>query len=138
MHRTGQAEPPANPGERQRPRYLHQSQWVAPRFGDDPIAETRLHRRGQDRVEHGAGIRLAQVRHPQLRSPANSAVGTRAANTRPTDSAANRRAANASMGKGGDIASLSSSGMSARQRAEITKEEKAAIEAGLQDVFFGL
>ncbi len=39
--------------------------------------------------------------------------------------------------KGGDIASLSSSGMSARQRAEITKEEKAAIEAGLQDVFFG-
>ena len=27
--------------------------------------------------------------------------------------------------------------MSARQRAEITKEEKAAIEAGLLDVFFG-
>ena len=41
------------------------------------------------------------------------------------------------LGKGGDIASLSSTGMSARQRAEITKEEKAAIEAGLQDVFFG-
>ncbi len=41
------------------------------------------------------------------------------------------------LGKGGDIASLSSSGLSARQRAEITKEEKAAIEAGLQDVFFG-
>ncbi len=41
------------------------------------------------------------------------------------------------LGKGGDIASLSSSGISARQRAEITKEEKAAIEAGLQDVFFG-
>ncbi|HEV8326426.1 MAG TPA: OmpA family protein [Nitrospiraceae bacterium] len=41
------------------------------------------------------------------------------------------------LGKGGDIASLSSSGMSARQRAEMTKEEKAAIEAGLQDVFFG-
>ena len=41
------------------------------------------------------------------------------------------------LGKGGDIASLSSSGMSARQRSEITKEEKAAIEAGLQDVFFG-
>ena len=40
------------------------------------------------------------------------------------------------LGKIGDIASLSSSGMSARQRAEITKEEKAAIEAGLQDVFF--
>jgi peptidoglycan-associated lipoprotein len=40
------------------------------------------------------------------------------------------------LGKNGDIASLSSSGMSARQRAEITKEEKAAIEAGLQDVFF--
>ncbi len=41
------------------------------------------------------------------------------------------------LGKGGDITSLSSTGMSARQRAEITKEEKAAIEAGLQDVFFG-
>jgi peptidoglycan-associated lipoprotein len=41
------------------------------------------------------------------------------------------------LGKGGDIASLSSSGMSARQRADITKEEKAAIEAGLLDVFFG-
>jgi peptidoglycan-associated lipoprotein len=40
------------------------------------------------------------------------------------------------LGKGGDIATLSSSGVSARQRAEITKEEKAAIEAGLQDVFF--
>ena len=41
------------------------------------------------------------------------------------------------LGMGGDIASLSSSGMSDRHRAEITKEEKAAIEAGLQDVFFG-
>ena len=41
------------------------------------------------------------------------------------------------LAKGGDIASISSSGISARQRAEITKEEKAAIEAGLQDVFFG-
>ena len=41
------------------------------------------------------------------------------------------------LAKSGDIASLSSSGISARQRAEITKEEKAAIEAGLQDVFFG-
>ena len=41
------------------------------------------------------------------------------------------------LGKGGDIVSLSPSAMSARQRAEITKEEKAAIEAGLQDVFFG-
>ena len=42
------------------------------------------------------------------------------------------------LGKGGDIASVSSpSGIQARQRAELTKEEKAAIEAGLQDVFFG-
>jgi peptidoglycan-associated lipoprotein len=41
------------------------------------------------------------------------------------------------LGKGGDIVSLSPSGMSARQRAELTKEEKAAIEAGLLDVFFG-
>lgn len=41
------------------------------------------------------------------------------------------------LGKGGDIASLSSYGMSDRQRAELTREERAAIEAGLQDVFFG-
>ncbi|MEO8341131.1 MAG: OmpA family protein [Nitrospirota bacterium] len=41
------------------------------------------------------------------------------------------------LGKGGAIVSLSPSGMAARQRAEITKEEKAAIEAGLVDVFFG-
>ena len=41
------------------------------------------------------------------------------------------------LGKGGDIASHSSSAMSDRQRAELTREEKAAIEAGLQDVFFG-
>lgn len=39
--------------------------------------------------------------------------------------------------QGGGIASVSSSGMSERQRAELTKEEKAAIEAGLHDVFFG-
>ena len=32
---------------------------------------------------------------------------------------------------------LNPSGFSARQRAELTKEEKAAVEAGLQDVFFG-
>jgi peptidoglycan-associated lipoprotein len=41
------------------------------------------------------------------------------------------------LGRGGDIVSLSPSGMNARQRAELTKEEKAAIEAGLHDVFFG-
>jgi peptidoglycan-associated lipoprotein len=39
--------------------------------------------------------------------------------------------------KDGDIASRSSFGMSERQRAEIIREEKAAIEAGLRDVFFG-
>jgi peptidoglycan-associated lipoprotein len=41
------------------------------------------------------------------------------------------------LGKGGDMAPFSSSGMSDRQRVELTREEKAAIEAGLQDVFFG-
>jgi peptidoglycan-associated lipoprotein len=41
------------------------------------------------------------------------------------------------LASGGGIASLSSSGMNARLHAELTKEEKAAIEAGLQDVFFG-
>jgi peptidoglycan-associated lipoprotein len=37
---------------------------------------------------------------------------------------------------GSGIASLSSSGMSNGNRAELSKEEKAAIEAGLKDVFF--
>jgi peptidoglycan-associated lipoprotein len=32
---------------------------------------------------------------------------------------------------------LNPSGTTARQRAELTKEEKAAVDAGLQDVFFG-
>jgi len=37
---------------------------------------------------------------------------------------------------GSGIASLSSSGKTDRQRAELSKEEKAAMEAGLKDVFF--
>nr|WP_281719541.1 OmpA family protein [Nitrosomonas nitrosa] len=32
---------------------------------------------------------------------------------------------------------LNPSGMTPRQRAELTKEEKSAVDAGLQDVFFG-
>jgi len=39
--------------------------------------------------------------------------------------------------QGGYSTSLNPSGLTARQRAELTKEEKAAIEAGLHDVFFG-
>src|SRR5215204_766154 len=38
---------------------------------------------------------------------------------------------------GGMAASLRPSDMTERRRAELTKEEKAAQEAGLQDVFFG-
>ena len=39
--------------------------------------------------------------------------------------------------QGGYSTALNPSGLSQRQRAELTKEEKAAVEAGLQDVFFG-
>ena len=39
--------------------------------------------------------------------------------------------------QGGFATSLAPSDLSARRRAELTKEEKAALEAGLQDVFFG-
>lgn len=39
--------------------------------------------------------------------------------------------------QGGFATSLSPSDVTARRRAELTKEEKAALEAGLQDVFFG-
>lgn len=41
------------------------------------------------------------------------------------------------LGQSGYSTALSPSGFSARQRAELTHEEKAAVEAGLQDVFFG-
>lgn len=41
------------------------------------------------------------------------------------------------LARDGGIASKSATGMNALQHAELTKEEKAAIEAGLQDVFFG-
>ena len=41
------------------------------------------------------------------------------------------------LAQSGYRASLSPSDVTVRRRAELTKEEKAAIEAGLQDVFFG-
>lgn len=41
------------------------------------------------------------------------------------------------LAQGGYSTALNPSGFSARQRAELTKEEKAALEADLQDVFFG-
>jgi peptidoglycan-associated lipoprotein len=42
-----------------------------------------------------------------------------------------------SQAQGGYATSLSPSDVGVRRRAELTKEEKAALEAGLQDVFFG-
>ncbi len=42
-----------------------------------------------------------------------------------------------SAARGGVATSLTPSDGSMRRRAELTKEEKAALEAGLQDVFFG-
>lgn len=41
------------------------------------------------------------------------------------------------LAQGGYSTALNPPGFTARQRAELTKEEKAAVEAGLQDVFFG-
>jgi peptidoglycan-associated lipoprotein len=41
------------------------------------------------------------------------------------------------LSQGGYSIALNPPGLSQRQRAELTKEEKAAVEAGLQDVFFG-
>ena len=40
-------------------------------------------------------------------------------------------------GQGGHPTSLNPSSFPGRQQAELTKEERAAVEAGLQDVFFG-
>jgi len=41
------------------------------------------------------------------------------------------------LAQSGYSTALHPSGPNARQRAELTREEKAAVEAGLQDVFFG-
>ena len=41
------------------------------------------------------------------------------------------------LAQGGYWEALTPSGIDPRQRAEMTKEEQAAVEAGLQDVFFG-
>jgi len=41
------------------------------------------------------------------------------------------------LSNGAGIASVSPANSGIRHRAELTKEEKAAMEAGLQDVFFG-
>lgn len=41
------------------------------------------------------------------------------------------------LAQGGFSTSRTPSGFNARQRAELTKEEKAAVEAGLEDVFYG-
>lgn len=41
------------------------------------------------------------------------------------------------LAQGGEITSKSYAGMNVMQHAGLTKEEKAAIDAGLQDVFFG-
>jgi peptidoglycan-associated lipoprotein len=41
------------------------------------------------------------------------------------------------LAQGGFSASRTPSDLSTRRRAELTKEEKAALKAGLQDVFFG-
>ncbi len=48
-----------------------------------------------------------------------------------------RNPAEERIGQGGYSTSTNPSGLTAQQRAELSKEEKAAIEAGLQDVFFG-
>lgn len=48
-----------------------------------------------------------------------------------------RNPAEERIGREGYSISTKPSGLTAQQRAELSKEEKAAIEAGLQDVFFG-
>lgn len=48
-----------------------------------------------------------------------------------------RNAPEERLAQSGYSTALNPSGFNARQRAELTKEETAAVEAGLQDVFFG-
>ena len=59
-HRAGQPEPAGQLRRRQTPRQLQQGQRVAMRLGDDLIADPRIHRPGQRRVQQRPRIVLPQ------------------------------------------------------------------------------
>ena len=92
----GSPNPPASSAA-VRPRgQFQQGQRVAPGLGDDLVADPRIQRPGQHRVQQFPRI----VRRAARRSPAPAIrparrSGTRAPNTRPTDSSPRRRATNA-------------------------------------------
>ena len=90
--REGRTRPPARRG--QAPGQLHQRQRVTAGLGDDPVADRGVQWPGQHRVQQRPGISLLQSFDHQFRQSGQLVAGTRAANTRPTDSAARRRATN--------------------------------------------
>ena len=79
-------------------RQLEQRQRVAPRLGDDPVADPLVQHEPHRRAQQRAGVAVAQAAHLQLGQRArSSSPGSRAANTIPTGSASRRRATKASV-----------------------------------------
>ena len=68
-HRAGEREPARQLRRRQAPRQLHQRQRVAAGLGDDLVADPRVQRPGQHRVQQRARIGLLQPLDHQLRQP---------------------------------------------------------------------
>ena len=94
-HCAGEPEPAGQLGGRQSARQFQQRQRVAPRLGDELVPDPGVDRPGQHRL---SSARASASRSPPTAnsgSPARSLLGSRAANTRPTDSAPRRRATNA-------------------------------------------
>ena len=56
-------------GGRQPPRQLEQSQRVAARFGESPVAHTRVHGSAEDRREQPSRRAVGQAGQPQLGQP---------------------------------------------------------------------
>ena len=95
-HRAGKSEPARQLRRGLSAWQLEQGQRVAMRLGDDLVADPRIDRPGERRVEQRPGVIVSPVPAiDELGRSASSRVGALAAKTRPTDSAPSRRAANA-------------------------------------------
>ena len=97
---SGSPNPPASSAGRQPARQLEQRERVAARLGDDAVAHPLVQRPGRAPSPAARGRRRRRALRPRSSgSPSNSrtSLGSRTANTKPTDSARRRRATNASV-----------------------------------------
>ncbi len=74
---------------------LQQRQRIAAHLGDDLFADPCINRPGQHQVQQRPRVRLRSPSTASSGNPSRAPPRTRAANTRPTDSTARRRATNA-------------------------------------------